>query len=232
MSNFYEKSGFVKNPYERLNPYLIEEKFLEWDRPDLPNAKKDLERFTDDVIEGRRVGLRIFGPTGSGKTWLTKIINKKLSEKSKTLERPIVFIYTLIPAVEPTFSVMYKEAIDHFLRHDFKIISKYVEKTYGSLTPDNWKKIVDHNELAHVLAWISSGFKHWELAKKWIRAERISTTEISTLGFTYAIDGDYRRLNILKELLFQLSKNFAPVVFVIDELENTPPKLVIFIIQI
>ena len=225
MEKYFEKFGFIKDPYERLNPYRIDECFLEWDRPDLISAKKDLERFFEDILNGKRVGLRIFGQTGSGKTWLTKIINKVLSGKTNTLKNPIVFIYTLIPSVEPSFSILYQIAIDYFLNNNLKNISKYVETTFGNLTFDNWKKIINHDELAHALAWLSSGASYPELSKKWIRGERLSSTELGSLKFTYSIDGDYTRLTILKELISNLSKNYAPVVFVVDELENTPPKI-------
>ncbi len=225
MAKYFEKYNFVQNPYEPTNPYLIDEKFLEWDRPDLKNVQRDLDRFFEDILNGGRIGLRIFGQTGSGKTWLTKIINKKLNQKSKDANKNIVFIYTLIPAVEASFSVMYREAMSNFIKNNLKNIGAFVQKEFSNETPTTWNQLIPNNELARILHMINTNAHHPELAKKWLLGERLSSSELNTLDITYALDGDYKRLTILKELLLHLSKNFGPVVLVIDELENTPAKL-------
>lgn len=32
---WYEKFDFIKDPYEKVDPYKIDDKYLEWNRPDL-----------------------------------------------------------------------------------------------------------------------------------------------------------------------------------------------------
>ncbi len=224
MSRYFEKYHFVQNPYESTNPYKIDEKFLEWDRPDLADARKKLDQFLEDVSGGARVGMRIFGQTGSGKTWLTKIISKELVRRSHGSQN-IIFIYTLIPAVEPSFSVMYREAISYFMKNNLKNIADFIKAKYGNGSTANWEKLIPNTELAKALYMISTNLREPELAKKWLFGERLSVSELDKLDITYALDGDYKRLTMLKELIAHLCKNFGPVVLVIDELENTPIRI-------
>jgi len=226
MAKDYEKFGFVKNPYEKINPYLIEEKYLIWNREDLFDVRKKLDKFIDDVIDGRRVSIRIFGPAGSGKTWLTRILAKELREKNgPTPKDQSIFIYTFLPELSPTFSTLYQNAIDYFLKHEFEKIKKYVESVDKSLNFGSWEKVMKHDELCHVFGWISTGTPNQHLAKKWLRGEKISATELTTLNFTYALDTDYKKFALLSELLKELNRMYRSVVFIIDELEHVSTKL-------
>lgn len=223
----HEKFGFVKNPYDKTNPYLIEDKYLIWDRNDLPDVRKKLTRFIEDVINGRRVGIRIFGPAGSGKTWLTRILAKELRERDgSNPKEQTIFIYTSLPDLTPTFATLYQNAIDYFLKHEFPKIQNYVSTVDKSLNFGSWGKVFKHEELCRVFGWISTGTPNQYLAKKWLRGEKISPTELTSLKFSYALDTDYKKFALLVELLRDLNSVYRSVVFAIDELEHVSSKIV------
>lgn len=227
MAKEYEKFGFVKSPYEKTNPYLIEDKYLTWNREDLSDVRKKLDKFIDDVIDGRRVSIRVFGPAGSGKTWLTRILGKELCEKDgSTPKEQSIFIYTFLPELSSTFSTLYQNAIDYFLKHEFERLKNYVASVDKSLNFGSWEKVMKHDELCHVFGWISTGTPNQYLAKKWLKGEKISPSELTALKFTYALDTDYKKFLLLTELLKELSKIYRSVILVIDELEHVSSKLV------
>ena len=94
---WFEEFKFEKDPYEKLYPYRIEFDRLVWDRPDLPKAKEDMDRFAGEVCEEKRIALKVYGPAGCGKTWFTRIVQKELSAKLPAASKDMVFMYTKVP---------------------------------------------------------------------------------------------------------------------------------------
>ncbi len=218
MPTWFELYKFVKDPYEKLDPYTIKEEYLVWDRPDLSKAREKLDRFIEDSLNNKRVGLRIFGPSGSGKTWFTRIIEKELSIK----DDKILFLYTKIPRIEPTFQIVYRIAIDYFIKHHFK---KLTEIT-GATDLDSWKKVIGEPELSVCFLKLSTGTTTEKaIAKKWLIGDKITTKELSELEITYSLDSDYERFEMLRKLIEKLSRVFSTSILVVDELENASVKL-------
>ena len=220
MVEWFTTLEFEKNPYEIPDPTKIEDKYLGWDRPDLPEAKKTLDAFIDAVANGRRVGLRIFGQSGSGKTWLARVIQVELLKKQPSS----ILFYSKVPKVEPTFAIVYRIAIENFLKDYLSVLAETVKKRQGGTDNAHWSKEISDPDLANALSRISSNIDA-PLAREWLIGGRVSATDLNRLKISASIDTDYDRLSMLKRLLKEMGSIFPIVVLTIDELENAPNKL-------
>jgi hypothetical protein len=218
---WFEELGFVKNPYRRLDPYTIELDYLVWDRPDLPNVRRTLDRFIEDILTQHRTALRVFGPAGSGKTWITRIIQKEVNERGGG----VCFIYTKIPKIEPTFQVVYRKAIEYFLENHIKKIAEHIRSKTEKDDFESWKRVIEDGDLATCLANIYTKSSQLIHARKWITGEKLTISELRELNITYSLDSDYDRFQMLIRLMREASKVFSSVILVVDELENAPVKL-------
>jgi hypothetical protein len=219
---WFEEFDFEKDPYEKLDPYRIDFKRLVWDRPDLPNAKEAIDKFIGEICEGKRTALKIYGSSGGGKTWLTRIIQKELSSSLKDADKGMIFIYTKVPRIEPTFQIVYRIGIEYFLSNYFKTL---LDGLKGNRVQD-WEKLVQDHDLALCFHNYSSGTPVKKaIARKWLIGDKLSASELSNLEITYAIDSDYERLEMLRKLVEKLSNAYFTFVLVIDELENASTKL-------
>lgn len=217
---WYEKFDFDADPYQRLDPFKIDLSRLSWNRDDLAAEREKLDHFIADVISGNRVGLIGYGAIGSGKTWLARILQKEIQSKQKDS----IFIYTKVHKLEPTFAVIYKIAVESILSQ-IKIIQDAVSKKAGKDDLDGWKQAFGDEDLAKGLVNISKGGKSRAVAERWLLGNRISSGELDTLDIINPIDSDYKQYDMLKNMIFALSKLFPVVVLVIDELDNAPMKL-------
>jgi len=213
---WFESFGFEINPYSKIDPYTIPLDKLVWNRTDLKDVRKKLDKFVEDIFNGNRVGLKIFGPTASGKTWLIRIIEKEILSKKDGM----VFIYTKIPKLDPTFSVIYRIAIENFIEKYMKKLTDYVSKQEGQTNLDAWIKVLVNEDLAKCFQQISSKSPNDFIAKRWLSGDKISSTELNAIKVSSSLDSDYKKFEMLKNLLKQLSKIFPSIILVIDELEN------------
>ena len=220
MSAWFEKFDFEKNPYERIDPTRIADKYFVWDRPDLATARKTLDSFVDAISNGRRAGLRIFGPTGSGKTWLARVIQVELAKKQPNT----VFFFTRVPRVEPTFAIVYRIAMESFVRDYLPSLTKLVKDKQQGTEQKDWMKVVSDPDLANVLARISNNIDA-PLAREWLIGGGVTASDRMKLGISVSIETDYDRLVMLKKMLKEMATIFSSVVLIIDELENAPSKL-------
>jgi len=220
MPAWFEDLHFVKDPYEKLDPYKIDLKYLLWDRPDLKKAREDLNGLIQDILDGRRIGLKAFGSAGSGKTWLTRIVEKEIRAKNPE----VLFIYTKIPRLEPTFEVVYRIAIQNLLDEYFVQIQEYVKKNQnGEVGERAWKAVFKPEDLARAFAVYCSG-THRTLVRRWFTGDKLSASDLDSLRISTSLDSDYDRFEMLVQILMQMSSIFRTVL-VIDELENAPVKL-------
>jgi len=221
MPTWFEALHFAKDPYEKLDPYKIDLKYLAWDRPDLDKAARNLYAFVKDILDGRRTGLKVFGSAGSGKTWFTRIIEKETLAKNPR----ILFIYTKVPRLEPTFQVVYRLAIQDLLDNYFDKIARYVKETQKGETDLNaWKNAIGDEDLATAFQQYYSGTNK-ALSKKWLTGDKLSAYELDSLKVTRSLDSDYDRFEMLIQIFEKLSSVFSTSMFVIDELENASVKL-------
>jgi hypothetical protein len=222
MPTWYEAFQFSKDPYEKLDPYNIDFERLIWDRLDLKKTKEDIDNFVEDVINKQRVALKIFGPAGSGKTWLTRIIQKELIVEKK---ENALFLYTKVPRIEPTFQVVYRIAIDYFFKNYFDELRKYISDKKGLTDLNAWKDVIGNEELASCFSKYASGGQDKALATKWLMGDKLSASELSSIEIVYSLDSDYERFEMLRKLIEKLLNVFSTCVLVVDELENASVKL-------
>jgi len=220
MGMWFEQFDFESDPYERLDPYLIREKYIDWDRPDLQEVRHSLNRFVENVCNQRRVGLKVFGPSGGGKTWFVRLCQKEISKKQPTS----IFVYTKIPEIEPTFQVVYRIGIEYFLDSQMTLLIDHVTKTKQSTSLEAWKEIIDDPNLSVCFAKISGGGEAAVSARRWLIGDKLSSAELKSIEIVTSLDSDYDRFVTLKKLLKQLSRIFSTAVLIVDELENASVK--------
>ena len=222
MPTWLEVFQFVKDPYEKLDPYKIDLTYLVWDRPDLAEARRDLDLFNGDIFAARRCALKVFGSSGAGKTWLTRLFEKEILLRDPQL----LFIYTKIPKLEPTFPVIYRLAIDYLLANYFDRITEHVKHAQkGNVNLDAWKAVILDEELATAFSQYYSGGANRVLARRWITGDRLSAADLDGVNLTRSLDSDYDRFEMLIRVFENLAPGFSGTVFVIDELENASVKL-------
>jgi len=213
---WYEQFEFKANPYEVKDPYEIPIEMLQWNRPDLARQKEILKAFVEDVSEGRKVGLRVLGPNRSGKTWLTRLLEKELLYQKKI---DALFLYTKVFEFAPAFSNVYQQAIEQILKQ-FEKIAKYVKENKGDTSLEQWKKVFPESEdLAHCFFCISQKSDD-VIAKSWLLGEKVSAPNLSKLGIIYRLDSDIKKFELLRQVLKFLSQAFQAVILVIDQLER------------
>lgn len=217
---WYETFGFEADPYQKLDPFKIDLSRLAWNRNDLPGEREKIDKFISDVLSGERVGLLGYGAIGSGKTWLARILQKEIQAK----QEESIFIYSKVHKLEPTFAVIYRIAIESILSQ-IEIIRKSVLKKTGKDDLEGWKQIFGDEDLAKGFVNIIKGGKTRAVAERWLLGNRISSSDLDALDIINPVDSDYKQYDMLKNLIFALSKLFPVVVLTIDELDNAPVKL-------
>lgn len=215
MATWIEQAGFERDPYEKLDPFKIDDKYFRWNRPDLKQARASLDTFIDDVSQQKRVGLKVFGPIGSGKTWICKILELELRRKDENL----LFLYTKVPKVEPTFQVVYRIAMECLLQNYMGFLAKRVQELGGGTDRKAWERTIGENDLARMLAYYQSDTNR-QLANKWLIGDKLTATELRDLKVVSAADSDFDRQELLKAVVKNVGKVFSTVVLAIDELEN------------
>jgi hypothetical protein len=217
---WYEVFSFEADPYQKLDPFNIEISRLSWNRPDLSLEREKINHFVQDVIAGNRVGLIGYGAIGSGKTWVARILQKEIQEKQPNS----IFIYTKVHKIEPTFSVIYENAMESVLAQLNGIKKAVLSKT-GKENIQGWQEAFPNADLAKGLANIFMGGTKGLTAKRWLLGNKCSSTDLDSLEIINPVDSDYKQYKILKDLISSLTTLFPAVVLVVDELDNAPVKL-------
>ena len=217
---WYEKSGFKDDPYVIRSPMVVPFKQIKWNRNDLAD-KPSLDSFTERVLDRRRVGMRVFGSDGSGKTWLLRWIEKTLTEKSKG-KALVLYTYSYIPRLEPTFSVFYEKFISEIDSYLPPILKAIDEKADHKNV--NWPPYLGDTDLATALSHIHDA-ENVDAYKRWLSGARMLTTELRDLSLSRPLERDYKKYEIMKTLITQSLLAFSSFTLIVDELENAPPVL-------
>lgn len=218
---WYEKFGFEDDPYVVRSPMVVPFQQIKWNRNDLVD-KPSLDRFLERVLAGRRVGMKVYGGEGSGKTWLLRWIEKTLTERSKG-KALILYTYSYIPKLEPTFSVFYEKYISEIDRYLPVILKKIDEKADHNRA--NWPTYLGDNNLATALSHIYDKEKNADAYKRWLSGASMSATDLRNLELTFPLERDYKRYEVMRTLITQSLLAFSSFTLIVDELENAPPSL-------
>ncbi len=183
----------------------------------MPEAKRNLDNFLRDLKEGKKVGLRVLGPNRGGKTWSLRILEKDVLEQGAD----VLFVYTKLLEVEPTFTRIYSMAIEQFAK-SFESLSSFVNRTYGGLDLSIWQKLIPNNEdLAQCLFRISQR-KDDRIARRWLAGEKMTVSQLDKISIVRKIDTDSKRLEVLKDVIRTATKHCRSFLLIVDELEKAP----------
>ena len=217
---WYEKFDFEEDPYTKRDPLLIPLKRMVWDRPDLKDAKASLDSFLKDTMDEYRVALKIYGPHGSGKTWLLRLIQKLI----KTNMAGALTAYTKIPYLEASFSTLYQIFMMDLDREEklTKIINGISEKTGRTVV--EWMGFLGDRDLAQCLHNIRHG-NEVQLSKGWLFGQSLSLTDLKRAKIYVRLDSDYEKFRVMHSVLEKSSLVFSTSIVLVDELENADPSL-------
>lgn len=239
ITNWYERYGFKANPYTIVDPFRVDDYFLEWNRDDLDNTHRIYQTFVEQAVSGYRVGLATYGAIGSGKTWLLKIIEKEF--RSKLGDSPFLYIRTYVPRSEPTFSAIYGLFIDTILEKKEFILNGLtlsIGKRLGRTTEEikelkqligesGWKnvmrEIIPDRNLANCFWHLAYHEASKDNCVDWLKGEKLPTKTLDALELSVNLDRDFRRVGMLKNLIDLSLYAFSLVIFAVDEMENARP---------
>lgn len=235
---WFEKYGFKQDPYTITDAFRVPMRFLEWNRDDLSDAAWKSQTFVDRASEGYRVGLGIYGPVGSGKTWLLRITEKRLKQK---LGDRVLVIRTWVPKPEPNFGAVYELFIESILDQMESILSGVtkaiakkmktreveVEQLKKLIGEEGWLRLVGEitpdRSLAACLWNLALHQDDIPLCEQWLKGERIPARDLIRLKLTTNLDRDFRKLQVMKSLIELGLYVYKTVVLFVDELENARP---------
>lgn len=212
----YEKFGFEADPYAQIEPFLIPMERLEWNRDDLQKAKGKFDDFIADIKNLNKVGLAVWGPWGSGKTWLLRLIQKFVGDDD-------LVIYTKISRIEPTFSAFYSLFIENLMPKIDVILQKIDENSGPKI--NDWVDFIKDEDLAHCLYHLYHHDEFFSVSKKWLFGEKAPSKGLGDANLITTLDGDLKKYRVLEKLLDLSRLAFQTPILIIDELENATGKI-------
>jgi hypothetical protein len=213
---WHEKYEFVDDPYKIIDPPTIEFERIEWNRDDLKDERIKIDNFLEDIKNSYRVGMLAYGPVGSGKTWLSRVIEKEILE----IVDNAVIIRTKIPRVQPNFSSIYELFISSLIDEDTRFLDELKKKL--GLNKEDWVNFMRNKDLGRCLWHIATGDKE-ELALSWLHGESPSATDLKNLGVYTKLTSDFKKAEVMKTLIDKTSTLFPTTILIVDELENASP---------
>lgn len=221
---WHESWAFKEDPYTIIDPNPVAMPSLDrfrWNRDDLVADKAKLDAFVDKAVNGYRVGMKVWGPPGSGKTWLARIIEKFLVEKTMG-PKPVV-IYAYLPRLDASFSAFYSTFIDSF-RPIVAGLFEAVEK-HASPGVDGWDKVIHERNVAACLWYMRNKPETQPECHAWLAGERLSVRELAQLEISSSLDSDFKKFRVLRSLLKTAQLVSPFVALIADELEHARPPL-------
>ena len=212
--SWYEEFGFDEDPYKKTDPPLIPFERIRWNREDLADARKALDLFLDDVRGGYKVGLVAFGPVGSGKTWLSRVIETEIPPDLSD----VLIIRTKIIRVQPNFSAVY----DYFIRNITSPKGIFLPKLKDHLGTDisDWTAFFENADLANALFHLALPDAKKTTSLNWLLNLGVTMTELDKADITAKIGGDAHKYEIMRLIIKKSAEIFSSVILNVDELEN------------
>ena len=212
--SWYEKIGFGEDPYKRVDPPIIPFERIEWNRVDLGEERGKIDDLIEDIKNSYKVALLVYGPYGSGKTWLSRVIEKEILSEVKDA----LFIRTKIYGLQPNFSALYDIFIRDLISSDGKFLSK-LESHLGTKI-DDWVKFFKNNDLANALYQLALQGPKKTTSLNWLLDLGVTMGDLKNADITAKIGGDAHKYEIMKLLIEKSAEIFPLVILNVDELEN------------
>jgi len=213
---WFKKFSFKDDPYVGRDPFTIPLELIQWNRDDL-QQRWNLEQFLDNVVQGYRVGLKAYGPAGSGKTWLMRYLEKVLTDK---LGPDVAVIYGKIFKGDANFPALYDTLLRSWSKYQERILAAIAEEAGD--TDDKWSDYIGDRDLAACLWFLKyKGNKEQvRFCENWLRGVRVSASNLAEVNITSSLDKDYRKYFVLRKLFELSSASFKTTLLIVDELEN------------
>ena len=215
---WYENLDFMEDPYVIHDPMTIPPNFIRWNRDDL-SGKDEINDFLERVVSKQRIGMKIYGTSGSGKTWLLRHIMKLIKEK---LKNEALIIYVSIPGIEPTFAAFYERFIENIIPH-LEPILKAINENAGD-SRNNWTKYIGERDLSDIL-WNIQHKENIELSKAWLLGRKLTTAELRNIKVLSSLDKDYRKHGVFRTLIQNSLLAFSTYTLMIDEIGYFPARV-------
>lgn len=218
---WYEAFGFRIDPYTpTVNPFTRPPDVFIWNRDDL-QGKRQWETFIQKVIEGGRVALKVYGSPGSGKTWLLRMTEIKLREQ---LEGKGLIVCIQLDEYSSTIDAIYSKFLDGILPHLEKIRIEIAQKIgFRDLSLERWLEFVPERNLAACLWNMTTDAAKRDLCQNWLEGEKLSPTDRRELKLSSNLDQEYKKVEVIKNLISISRHAFPRVVVILDELTQIRP---------
>ena len=216
---WYENLEFNVDPYQIQDPMTIPLNFIQWNREDLDD-KHEMKDFVNRVVDKQRIGMKIYGTSGSGKTWLVRYIMKLIEEK---LGDEALIIYISIPKIEPTFTAFYERFIEKILPRLDPILKAINEKAGDSR--EDWTAYLKDRDLSNAI-WNRHHRKDKNnLCEGWLLGRKLLTSELRSIDVLSPLDRDYRKHEVFKSLIQHSLLEFSTCTLMVDEIGFLPARV-------
>lgn len=219
MTNWIERFGFDFDPYAIVEPEI---NHIVWNRNDLSDESSVFE-FLKRVREGQRVGLKLWGPAGAGKTWLTKYIEKELIADQDTTR---LVINSRTPGISSSpFNAFYATFLESYLPH----LEDLVDKVNELLSPDattigQWQEQLRDRNLGACFWTVKHRPELMAICLNWLEGERLAAAEIRDIGVSSSLNDESKKFSIIRGLCrVAVDYGYESVTLIVDELENANP---------
>jgi len=217
---WYENYGFKEDPYAIVDPMAIpSDVFIKWNRDDLA-GKQEMEDFITRVVDKQRIGMKLFGTPGSGKTWLLRYITKQLKEK---LGDEALIIYISIPRIDPTFAAFYERFIERIKPHLDPILGSINEKAGDTM--ENWSEYLKNRDLSNAIWNLHHSKKVTNLCDAWLLGRKLPTSELRNIDVLNPLEKDYQKHEVFKILIQNSLLAYSTCTLMVDEIGYLPPKV-------
>ncbi|MEX0762925.1 MAG: hypothetical protein WD208_00075 [Dehalococcoidia bacterium] len=215
---WYERFKFEQDPYVVVEPSI---EHILWNRDDLSD-RAALFSFIDRVQQGQRVGLKIWGPAGAGKTWLSRFIEQQLTSDSDAKR---LVLRSRTPALSSSpFNAFYHHFLDSFLPNLDYIVHTLNERySPDATTSEAWQERVRDRNVGACLWTIQHRPSFKPVCLNWLEGERLSANDVRDIGVSSSLNDESKQFSVLRTLVRLATECFDTVTLVVDELENARP---------
>lgn len=210
--------GFEANPYSFHDPLVIPLERIEWNRKDLGEQRKTLDDFLQDAKDGERAGLLAYGAVGSGKTWLSRVVEKEYRARVKGG----AVLRTKVEQVQPDFATVYRNFIESVL-HEPRFLESVPEE--GGMEQEKWEEFFSDENLGTALYHIYAKDAPRDIARNWLLGSSLPVSEMREAGISLKLDSNSYRARIMRILIEKWVELFPGTLLLVDELENASPSL-------
>lgn len=224
---WWETFQFKEDPYQGdIDPYAKPEWSLKWNRNDLTEGEGAFNGFIEDIERRRKVTAYVWGPWRSGKTWISRLIEKELRKKMPEIlvirvqvRRSLlglIHFYRRIIEDTITSEKRGKKIMDRF--------KEYISEKRGN-TQAEWRNFFGDRDLGTALFEIAHDGDSAYICKNWIQARSVSANYLKEPGILAPLKEEDVIEDVLEKLIEKFIEIFSGILIIIDQMEEAKPSL-------